>query len=129
MTDEMDGVEVTGQERPLYYLVVCPDTGEPIVEICQTLEALAGRLVDFEDIDAHVMPFCGRRLYVSEGEMRYLLDEGHADPIPLFTVPQPDENAKWNSVVRFGADVTVPGIALGTPADVIEEDEVVVDER
>jgi hypothetical protein len=124
MTDEMDGVEVTGQERPLYYLVVCPDTGEPIVEICQTLEDLAGRLIDFEDIDAHVMPFCGRRLYVSEGDMKYLLDEGHAEPIPLFTVPKPGENAKWNSIVRFGTDAISSMLALGTPADVVEEESV-----
>lgn len=128
MTDEMDGVEITGQERPLYYLVVCPDTGAPIVETCQTLEELAERLISLEGVDAHVMPFCGRRLYVSEGDMQYLLDEGHAEPIPLFTVPQPDENAKWHSIVRIGTDTISSMLALGTPADVVEEEEVVVDE-
>jgi hypothetical protein len=121
MIDEMDGVEVAVDERPLYYLVVCPDTGSPSVEFYETLDGLATKLIELQDTEVTVMPFCGRRLYVSEGELRYLLDDGHADPIPLFTVPTPSDG-DWKGTVRFGADTPDPGIALGTPADIVEEE-------
>jgi hypothetical protein len=118
MTDE--NVEVSDQ----YYLVVCPDTGTPLVEPFSTLEELAARLTALKDSDVTVMLFCGRRLYVSQGDMKYLFDDGHAEPVPLFTVPQPGENAVWESVVRFGAEASAQGIALGTPADVTGTEEV-----
>ena len=109
-------------EKQLYYLVTCPDTGSPSVDFYETLEELAAKLVELKDTDVTVMPFCGRRLYVSQGDMRYLLDDGHHDPIPLFTIPLPDDNSNWEGTVRFGADAPEPGIALGTPADIVEED-------
>jgi len=109
-------------EKPLYYLVVCPDTGSPSVEFYESLEGLATKLIELKDAEVTVMPFCGRRLYVSQGDMRYLLDDGHHDPIPLFTVPLPDDDAGWEATARFGADTTEPGIALGTPADIVEEE-------
>ena len=109
-------------ENSLYYLVICPDTGPPSVDFYESLEELAAKLVSLKDADVTVMPFCGRRLYVSQGDMRYLLDEGHHDPVPLFTIPQPDENATWEGTARFGSDASAPGIALGTPADIVEEE-------
>ena len=106
-----------------YYLVVCPDTGTPEVEPFSTLEELAARLTALKDSDVTVMPFCGRRLYVSQGDMKYLFDDGHAEPVPLFTVPKPSKSAVWEGVVRFGAEASAQGIALGTPADVTATEE------
>jgi len=114
---------MTKKTADTYYLVIFSDIGAPSVETFETLEQMADALVDLQGSDITVMPFCGRRLYVSQGDMKYLLDEGHGAPIPLFTIPQPDDDAVYDSTARFGAEATAQVIALGTPADVTEPEE------
>lgn len=114
---------MTKKTADTYYLVIFSDIGAPSVETFETLAQMAAALVDLQDSDITVMPFCGRRLYVSQGDMKYLFDQGHGAPIPLFTVPQPDDDATWDSTARFGAEATAQVIALGTPADVTEPEE------
>ena len=110
------------EENPLYYLVVIPDIGEPEVEALTTLQEVAARLIELEGTDVTVMPFCGRRLYISEGPMQFLYDEGYADAIPLFTVPNwHSEETRWSSQARLGSEEIKNDLLLGSPTDVSEE--------
>tara|TARA_Y100001973_G_C5204622_1_gene340537 strand:- start:1814 stop:2194 length:381 start_codon:yes stop_codon:yes gene_type:complete len=116
-------------EAPLYYLVIYAETGNPAIESYTSIEEMAERLKTLINEDVTVLPFCGRRLYISEGSMKFLWDDGHSPPIPLFTVPTPDDSTEWSGLARFGNAEAAEDFTLGSPADVISDEEPAVEEE
>jgi hypothetical protein len=114
----------------LYYLIEVPDTGAPDINVYETVQELAARVQALDGTGVTVMPFRGRRLSISTGPFRYLLDRDEDPPIPLFDTPRTD-NLTWESQAHLGEVAPTPEFALGTPSDITEssvDEEELVDE-
>lgn len=103
-------------DAALYYLVVIPDTGAPSVDPYDTAQELAARIQELDGTGVTVVSFHGRRLAVSPGPFRYLLDREDDPPIPLFDTPRTD-NLTWDLQAHLGADASQDEFALGSPED------------
>jgi hypothetical protein len=98
-------------------LVVIPDTGAPSIDWYETAAGLATRIQELDGTGVTVMSFHGRRLAVSPGPFRYLLDREGDPPIPLFDTPRTD-NLTWDLQAHLGEDASQDEFALGSPEDV-----------
>jgi hypothetical protein len=113
----IDPIEEVGL---LYYLIEVPDTGAPNINVYETVQDLAARIQELDGTGVTVMPFCGRRLSISAGPFRYLLDRDDDPPIPLFDTPRTD-NLTWEAQAHLGeVSPRESEFALGTPADITD---------
>jgi hypothetical protein len=122
MTEKETAVDV--EATPLFHVVLAWDGEWPVVKSFSTRTEFVAYLKRVQNRPTRAFVFCGRRLLISKGPYRCLLD-GEEAPIPLFEVrvcgEADPEDYLWDDPVEVDPDYAAALASVRDPLTAQDE--------